>query len=174
MNIDDPNASNDPDALERRLRETPLRSPPAVWRSEILARAWAEAADPRDSPSIRRAPTTGDSPGWLQWLPEWFRGIPAEWAAVAGLALLVVVLNWPLSGRSGSGQDMARSSLRHVQPVEGVIYMMASRESLLRELGLTDELTPSPRTATPTTPADKAPQRQLNWNGTNNVRSGWV
>jgi hypothetical protein len=174
MNIEDPNPGNDPDALERRLQTTPLAAPPAAWRSEILARAIAEAPAPTASSSARRAPLNDGFPKWLQGLRHWLRGIPAEWGAVAGLALLVVALNWPLSGGSGSGDVMARNSSREVPPVEGAVTMMASRESLLRELGLTDEMTPSPRYATPPVPADKAPRRQLNRNGTNDVMSGWA
>jgi hypothetical protein len=174
MNIDDPNPRNDPDALERRLQTTPLAAPPAAWRSEILARAKAVAPAPATSSSARRAPANDGFPGWLLGLRLWLRGIPAEWGAVAGLALLVVGLNWPLSGGSGPGGDMARSPSREVPPVEGVVTMMASRESLLRELGLTDELTSSPRSATPPVPADKTPRRQLNLHGTNDVMSGWA
>ncbi len=174
MNFDDHNVPIEPDALERRILGTPLKAPPAGWKAEILARALAE--EPATASSAPKTVRREQRPfaGWLEWIPDWLRAVPAEWAAVAALVLLAVGLNWSLADGAESGVSVARGSLRDGPTIEGAIYLMASRESLMRELGLTEEAAPGPGPASTARPAENRPRRQLNQSGTNDVALGWV
>ena len=155
---------HEPDALEVRLRRTPLAPPPSAWRAEILA-----AAEKAGAASAAATAQDRDQPrgAWAR-----LRAIPGEWMAVAALVLLVVGLNWPAVA------DLARSDAPMLagrpeeMSVKEVTVLMASREALWREL----ELVPIERTIRSPDPVSPPPEprRQINRTGTNDVAIGWV
>jgi hypothetical protein len=68
-----------PDNLEQRLRDLPVRSVPGAWREDILQAA-RQAAHPREESA-----KAGLAPWWRVWLwpcPEAWAGLAAAWCVI--------------------------------------------------------------------------------------------
>lgn len=73
--------------FERKLRDTPLRQPPAAWRAETLA------ALPANQPAT------------LNW-PAWLWPAPSAWAALAAVWLILFALDFA-TAPSATGRPVA-------------------------------------------------------------------
>ena len=155
--------SHESDALEARLRRTPLAPPPAAWRAEILAAA--ERAGTTANATMDRDQPRGV---WAR-----LRAVPGEWTAAAALVLAVLGLNWPMVADLARADAPMTADRSKEISVEAVTVLMASREALWRELGL-EPITESPRVLEPAAPPPEPRRRQLNRTGTNDVAQGWA
>ena len=87
----------EPPDLEARLRQLPLRTIPAKWRTEILTQAKAGASPAAASQRAQACPSPRDS---FRHLHDWVSALlwpsPKSWAGLAAAWLVLLTLNHAL------------------------------------------------------------------------------
>ena len=109
---------NRDDQFEHRLQRQPLRPAPSAWREEILSTAERAAGSSHATRNTQYVP----------WWRELFWPHPTAWAALAGLWL--IMLGVQFVSREVAPQDFAR----HAPPSPQIRELLKQQEQLFAEL----------------------------------------
>jgi hypothetical protein len=144
-----------PGDFENQLRRQPVRPVPAEWRGEILAAAKAVGAGVGTSRSVISNQNSKIGAGWLAALngrlAKIFWPHPAAWAGLAGVWVVISVLNW-------SATDHTEMAARKTAPIapDFILAMQEQRRMLARLIETTE-----PPTVEPPKPTEPRPLGEL-------------
>ena len=137
------NRENQFDEFEKRLAQQAPRKLPESWRNEILGAAMAGT----NKGQVAR---TDSAPGFAELLAKLFWPHPRAWAGLAGVWVLILILNFAAAGRADGpvSQQIAASA-----PREQLRQLLHQQEQLFAELlGQKPELALPRGDARPTRP----------------------